>query len=110
MRLFLEGTPDLLELEELRRQAGEQVAGLELPVYAGASGYGGLSVRIRFIFRLPEGPLEVRPELPRTPAASTLAWYWLHGLEGLLWDEAGQVAELHARKEWGRVAGVEVIA
>lgn len=105
MRLYLEGTPDLLELEELRERATRE---LELygrrPVYTNP----GLSVRIRLLYKLPEGPLAVKPALPMTPAASTLAWYWLNALCGLLWNEAGQVYELHVRKEWARVAGVEV--
>ena len=109
MRLFLRGRPALRELTELRWLAREQLeqgfAGT-VPVYESA----GLSVRLRFVYELPSGPLAVKPDLPLTPAASTLAWYWINALEGVLWTEAGQVYEVTARKEWGRVAGVEVIA
>lgn len=108
MRLFLEGVPDLLELEELRHRARLELAGYGWNPSSRIYTAAGLSVRVRILYELPEGPLEVRPPLPATPATATLAWYWLNCLTGVLWEDAGQVAEVHARKEWSRIAGVEV--
>lgn len=111
MRLWLDGRPGLDDPpEDLAEKAWRELARWEhpgeLPFYRGA----GISVRMRFVYELPKGPLAVRPDLPETPATTTLAWFWVHVLEGLLWASAGHVVELHARKEWGRVAGVEVSA
>lgn len=68
----------------------------------------GLSVRMRFLHELPAGPLEVRPALPAAPRLLGLAFFWSYALEGVLWDDAGQIAELHVRREWARTAGLEV--
>lgn len=110
MRLWLDGRPGLEDPpEELASKAWRALTSSpagppEVPVYRSS----GLSVRMRFVYELPQGPLEVRPALPSSPAISTLAWFWTHVLEGLLWESAGQVGELHVRREWGRVAGLEV--
>jgi hypothetical protein len=115
MRLWLDGTPGLDDPpEELAQKAWRALTSrpgageLNLPVYS----YGGLSVRIRFVHELPSGrEAHLRAGEPPSfpgPAISTLAWFWVHVLEGLLWENAGQVGELHVRREWGRVAGVEV--
>ncbi len=109
MRLWIDGKPGLEEPpEELAEKAwralvaGPSAKGLALPLYS----HAGLSVRIRFVYEL-KGDIHLHT-LPATPAISTLAWFWVHVLEGLLWTDGGQVAELHVRREWGRVAGVEV--
>lgn len=106
MKLWHERTPSMdLTPEELREALREAMGPVpRFPIYSNA----GLAVRVRFVYELPPGPLEVRPELPPFPNVSTLAWYWLAALEGLLWESAGQVVQLTTRKEWGRVAGVEV--
>lgn len=110
MKLWLDGRPGLEDPpEELASKAWRALSASpmgppELPVYRTA----GLAVRFRFVYELPEGPLEVRPPMPATPATPTLAWFWTQVLEGLLWESAGQVAQVTARKEWGRLAGVEV--
>ena len=112
MRLWLDGEPGLAEpMEELALKVHAELtrwgpAELRLPLYTS----DGLSVRLRFVHELPKdyeaGTLP--PVLPREPAIPTLAWYWSHVLQGLLWESPAQVAELHARREWGRVAGVGV--
>ena len=114
MKLWLDGRATLEDPpEELfeRAQAALTVRhigpALELPIYES----GGLSVRFRFVEELPqafEPGLHLPPVLPSRPAVSTLVWFWVHVLEGLLWSDAGQVAEVTARREWGRVAGLEV--
>lgn len=108
MRLWLDGAPGLDDpAEELALRAHAEVTRwvhAPIPVYEGP----GLSVHFRFVYLLPEGPLEVRPTLPPQPATPTLAWFWCLALEGILWGSAGQIAQVTARKEWGRVAGVEV--
>jgi hypothetical protein len=112
MRLWLDVAPASLLSEppealaerawrELATWAGRE----ELPVYTS----DGLAVRVRLISELASpAPDTGFPGTPPGPAISTAAWYLVHVLEGLLWREAGQVGELHVRREWGRLAGVEV--
>jgi len=68
----------------------------------------GLSVRFRFLHELPAGPLEVRPALPDNPRLLPLALLWSYQLEGVLWADVAQVGEVYLRREWARVAGLEV--
>lgn len=108
MRLWLDVAPkDLLNEppEELAQKAWRELAtwaGAELPIYT----TDGLSVRLRLVSLLEdEMPAGRRPP---GPAIATAGWYLSQVLEGLLWRDAGQVGEWHIRREWGRLAGLEV--
>lgn len=71
-------------------------------------GDSGIVARFRFLYELPAGPLEVRPELPSDRLLHELVAGYAIVLEGVLWESAGQIAVIHAAREWARVAGVEV--
>lgn len=109
MRLWLDIPPARLfevELEEITARLER-----ELLPYSGSEGLplyttDGLSVRLRLVSELEEPGTGLRR--PPGPPVSTAAWYLASILEGVLWREAAQVGQLHVRREWGRVAGVEV--
>jgi hypothetical protein len=68
----------------------------------------GLSLRLRFVYKLPEGPLAVRPTLPDSPVLPELAYDWAFALVGFAYRDAGQIVQVYARREWGNAEGVEV--
>lgn len=110
MKLWLPGRPGVHEspthVADRARQALGPVEGL--PVYAGP-----VAVRLRFIFEFPGTGEQPTPEQRATfdrARPTTLAWYYCHALEGLMWKGSEQVTSLYAAKEFGRVSGVEVIA
>jgi hypothetical protein len=111
MRLWLDGRPGLTEppsaLAEQAWVAMSQFAALtkdDLPLYTGPN----VSVRIRFVYPLDEQGTSP-PHRPPVGSPTTLAWYYCHVLEGLLWEQVGQIVSVHASKEWGKIAGVEVV-
>lgn len=105
MRLWLPHDPGHFLEDAARRELVAAARGsLEAPPRESA----GLSVRFRFVHELPEGPLEVRPELPRAPRLLGLVLLWSYALEGVLWLDNEQIAQAYVRREWGRAGGLEV--
>ncbi len=101
MRLWIPGEPGGLDPDAARERAcagGVRVPRVEY----------GLAVRFRFVYKLPAGPLEVRPDLPADPPLLELAQVWAVAVESILWVDGAQLGQVYARREWGNVAGVEV--
>jgi hypothetical protein len=75
---------------------------------------GPITVRMRFFAPLPAGHQlgqggGIMPDLPTSPPLPTLTSCWAAALQGVLWDDSGQIVRLHAQREWTRgEAGVEV--
>lgn len=105
MRLWLPHDPGQ-HLEDAARR--ELVAAARSSLETGPRTGAGLSVRFRFVHELPAGPLAVAPELPRTPRLLGLVLFWSYALEGVLWLDNEQLAQVYVRREWGRAAGLEV--
>ena len=103
MRLWIP-EEDALRGHEGGQEIARQIVGnLELPLYDSS----GLSVRFRFVHAIEPGLLTY-PEFPEEPSLLDLADGWARELEGVVWRSAGQIAQLFARREYGRVSGLEV--
>lgn len=110
MRLWIAGQPGAsVPPGEIVEQAKGSLAAVEsLPVYGGP-----VACRVRFVFEFPgdgEQPTEEQRAAFNKANLPSLAWYYLALLVGLLYDGPEQVTSVHASKEYGRAAGVEVIA
>lgn len=104
MRLWLPHDPAMpLDGAATRELVNACRAAIEAPPRESAA----IAARFRFVYKLEPG-LATRPELPRSPRLPTLVMLWGYALEGVLWADSDQLDSVHARREWGNVAGLEV--
>lgn len=107
MRLWLPHDPAVaLDGAAVRELVNDHRAAVQAPPREGA----GVAARFRFVYELPPAASLPAPplELPRTPRLPALVMLWGYALEGVLWLDSDQLTSVHARREWGNVAGLEV--
>lgn len=110
MKLWLPGVPGVhLPPHRIAEAARELLGETDQPVFSSPA----IAVRMRLVYPFPgdgEQPTPEQRERFQRARATTLGWYYCAALEGVLWDGAEQITSLHVAKEYGRAAGVEVIA
>lgn len=111
MKLWLPGIPGVHKPPEKIAAEARQVLGHVdggFPLFSGS-----VAVRLRLVYPFPgygEQPTAEQRETFNRARPTTLAWYYCAALEGVLWEGAEAITSVHASKEFGKAAGVEVIA